>query len=168
MSQVDLTRRLALLGITPDAAKVIEPFRLKLYDAMDGIVFRFYRFLQSQPEGQRFFPDDNRINQLVPKQRDHWRKLFNGEFDETYINGCQAIGHAHLVNGVAPYLYIAGYTFFLVELQNFAVMHFANPQELKTIMAMVTRLVHLDMDLALSVYTREVVQLVANKAAQGH
>jgi hypothetical protein len=165
MSLPDLTRRLALLEITPETNLVLEPFRLKLNSALDGIVHRFYRHLQSHPEGQRFFPDNSRIPALVEKQRAHWQRLFNCQFDAAYLEGCTAIGQAHLRAGIAPYLYIAGYTYFLVELQKFAALHFSNPQELGTILAAATRLVHLDMDLALSVYTREVVQLVASRAA---
>ena len=150
-----LDQRLALLAITDETKEHIAAIRPTLDQEMDHIVRRFYRHIRSFPEGKRLIPDDHVEERLRDAQKRHWRRLFSCSFDERYVDSAQHVGRAHLSAGVAPYVYIAGYNFFLCELVNLVVDQYAGGLQVSGILTAVTRLIYLDMDLALSTYTRE-------------
>lgn len=165
-SATDLTKRLALFGITEETRTNVEMFRLVMNDHLEGIIYRFYRHIMSFPEGKRLIGSEDRVPVLAEKQREHWRKLFSCRFDTEYAESAQFIGMVHLRAGVAPYLYIAGYNFFLCELTKLAASHYAGSMVISGVLSSITRIISLDMDLALSVYTREMSRLVAAKATK--
>lgn len=153
--KIDLSNRLALLRINDDTRASIDRFRPVLMDELDWIIARFYRHIMSFPQGQRIIGDESRVPELARAQNLHWTRLFSCSFDDTYARSALQVGRSHLKAGVAPYLYIAGYNFFICELVKLATERFAGDLQLPSILTAVTRVISLDMDLALSVYTRE-------------
>lgn len=61
----------------------------------------------------------------------------------------------HYKFGVAPYLYITGYNFFQCELIKLISEDRAEDVDLSSVLTSVIKVINLDMDLALSAYTRE-------------
>lgn len=147
--------RLALLSISEDTKTHIDAMRPVLASELAGIIRRFYRHIRAFPEGQALIPDDAMEASLRSRQRAHWLRLFTCRFDDDYVASALAVGRAHLRAGVAPYIYIAGYNFILTELIKAVVTHFAGAMNVSGVLTAMTRIVHLDMDLALSTYTRE-------------
>lgn len=152
---IDLSNRLALLRVDDNTKASIELFRPHLIAHLPMIIDRFYRHLMSFPEGRRIIGDESRIPMLKEAQEAHWKQLFLCDFDEAYAESAMNIGRSHLRVGVAPYLYIAGYAFFTCELMRLAAEEFATGLQLPSILTSIQKAVSLDMDLALSVYTRE-------------
>ena len=150
-----IQNRLALLSINKETKAYLEALKPVLDAELDGIIRRFYHHIRSFPEGHALIADDKLEASLRARQKAHWLRLLSCNLDEQYVTSALAVGRAHLRVGVAPYLYIAGYNFFLGELIKAVVTHFAGAMNVSGILTAMTRVVFLDMDLALSTYTRE-------------
>jgi len=162
---IDLTNRLALLRIQEDTKGSVEIFRPYLWEHLPLVIDRFYRHLMSFPEGRQIIGGEHHLPRLKDAQEKHWKRLFSCEFDHAYAESAMTIGRAHLRAGVAPYLYIAGYSFFTCELVRIASDAFSGDLQLTSILTSIQKVISLDMDLALSAYTRE---LWRAKLAGGH
>jgi len=153
--KLNLAHRLALLSITEETKQHIASIRPVLEAEVSQVIRRFYRHIRSFPEGRRLIADDRIEERLRDAQKRHWNRLFSCAFDEPYVESALHVGRAHLAAGVAPYIYVAGYNFFLCELINIVVAQYAGGLQVSGLLTAITRLVSLDMDLALSTYTRE-------------
>lgn len=147
--------RLALLSISEETKGYVAALKPVLDAELDAILRRFYRHVRGFPEGQALIADDAMEKSLRARQKVHWLRLFGCRFDDDYVASALAVGRAHLRVGVAPYIYIAGYNFILCELIKAVVVHHAGALNVSGILTAMTRVVYLDMDLALSTYTRE-------------
>jgi hypothetical protein len=152
---IDLEKRLRLLGITNDTKHNIGVFYPHFLNAIDDIAGQFYAHLLSFPEGKSLLADQDIKNSLKPRQQAHWIELFACQFNERYVTNALRVGQIHYKRKIAPYLYMAGYNFFHCQIISVASQHFGTALELPNLLASITRVVTLDMDLALSAYTRE-------------
>lgn len=151
----DLQNRLRLLTITDDTKQNLRLFYPVFHQHLPEIVGRFYAHLLTFPAAKRVLGDRDMIDSLKPRQIAHWSHLFSGQIDDEYVANAIRIGQVHYERRVPPYLYIAGYNFFHCEIIKLASENFTKAHELAILLASVTRLISLDMDLALSAYTRE-------------
>ncbi len=101
--------------------------------------------------------DEPTIERLKVKQKEHWRALFNSEFDEGYQRSVTMIGIKHQEIGLDPKWYIAGYA---IMKAGFAEHIFAAPVPARLKSALIMTLdkyVAIDMALALSTYSSWIV-----------
>ncbi len=153
--EVKLKTRLRLLGIDEDTRHNMHLFHPVLVENINTIVERFYDHLLAFPEARKILSDPEKVKNLRRQQKKHWIKMFWCDFDSDYAAAAEAVGRRHYQNRVPPYLYVAGYNFFTCELIKLASAHYGASLELPGILTSATRVVSLDMDLALSAYTRE-------------
>jgi hypothetical protein len=151
----EIMRRLSLLGITADTKHNIGEFYPTLAGGIDGIIARFYAHILSFPEGKSALQNKDIKNSLAPRQRTHWLKLFSCSFDDEYYRSAVRIGQVHYDQKISPYLYLAGYNFFNCEMIRLAAQSHRDAVSLSNLLTSISRVVTLDMDLALSAYTRE-------------
>jgi methyl-accepting chemotaxis protein len=124
--------------------KIVEP---ALPDVLEG----FYRHVTQEPQLARLIGDD--IPRLKAAQGSHWARLFNGRFDDEYMQGVRRIGLLHNKIGLEPRWYIGGYNFVLSQLAVLAVSRYRwKPAHLSAILTALNCAVLLDMDIAISVY----------------
>jgi len=135
-----------------DTLHFISPF---IAHRIDGIIDRFYAHLQTFPEYQRVFQPPEIINNLVQAQRTHWLILLSGTLDESYQKRAYRIGQVHFEKGISLYLYSAGYSFFQCALTEALLEKYEDNPRLGDILKAVTKVINLDMDLAISAYTRD-------------
>ena len=150
-----IEKQLALLQIDADTIRRVRSMQRVVDAGLDSIVREFYRHMLTFPEGKALFSSAETVQQLANKQREHWRKLFACTFDETFVKTAQTVGQAHYRHRVAPYLYIAGYTFFHGEIARVLCERYSGHRELPDMLVAMTRIIGLDMDLAISIYTKE-------------
>ncbi|MDA0664309.1 MAG: protoglobin domain-containing protein, partial [Proteobacteria bacterium] len=105
----------------------------------------------SQPDRQA----RTQIAALKYNQKKHWLALFSCRFDKKYVASTMHIGQIHFHHNVAPYLYIAGYNYFHCALIKIIAKQEALSDDLPTVLPAIAKVISLDMDLSLSVYTRE-------------
>jgi methyl-accepting chemotaxis protein len=123
---------------------VVEP---ELPDILEG----FYRHATAEPQLARMIGND--VPRLKTAQATHWARLFNGRFDQEYMQGVRAIGLVHNRIGLEPRWYIGGYNYVLGRLAGVAVGHYRwRTGRLTAVLAAINCAVMLDMDLAISVY----------------
>jgi len=151
-----LHQRLTLMGIDDDVVgslKYAAPF---IAECMDDIIERFYAYFHSFPAGRKAFEYPKLVRHLKVMQKKHWCEMFRGNLGEQFQRSAYHIGVGHSKKGIAPHLYISGYNFFQCELTRHLSEKFRNDPKLADILVAVTRVISLDMDLALSVYMREI------------
>ena len=165
---LQIRRRLELLRIDDSAREEIQRIRPVVDENLDGIIYRFYQHLMSFPEGRNLFGDKRILENLPARQKSHWQSLFACRFDHDFEERALAIGKAHFRHGVALHLYVAGYNFFHCELIE-AITEWSlrndRGQRLSGALSAVTQVINLDMDLALSVYTRELWRIAEESAS---
>lgn len=153
--QPNLERRLQLLKIDEQTTNLIHGFYPTLNREIDTVIARFYAHLMTTPEGREIFANRRAIEALKPRQRTHWMSLFSCKFDRDYVDSATAVGRVHYERKVPPYVYMSSYNFFHRELNEIAWRASTNKAELRDLLDAIARLVTLDMELALSAYTRE-------------
>lgn len=90
---------------------------------------------------------------LKQAQSAHWRQLFAGTFDASYMASVKQIGLTHNRIGLEPRWYIGGYLFVMNRLTAIAVSHFRlSASRCAAAIAATNTAIMLDMDLALSAY----------------
>ena len=124
--------------------KVVEPALPKLLEG-------FYQHATKEPCLARLIGSD--IPRLKTAQGTHWARLFNGRFDQEYMQGVRTIGNIHNKIGLEPRWYIGGYNFVLSQLALLAVSKYRwKPSHLADILTATNCAIMLDMDIAISVY----------------
>ena len=143
--------RLRFMSINDNTGVLLREFWKIVEPALPTILDEFYRHVAAEPNLARMVGND--IPRLKAAQGSHWGRLFNGRFDEAYINGVRTIGLIHNKIGLEPRWYIGGYNLVLSRLQELAVR--SNRWKLGQLVALQTAVnaaVMLDMDFAISVY----------------
>lgn len=153
MPAVDIRKRLQLLNITETTVANLKTFHPIAVSNLDALVSEFYRFVHQMPATAAIFHGYDIERHLKPAQRKHWDSLFSGRFDDDYVDQAIRIGTIHYRRKVAPYLYIAGYNYFHCELIRLCALHYGG-LDLAQILQGIAKAVALDMDLALTSYTR--------------
>jgi methyl-accepting chemotaxis protein len=152
---IDLRHRLELYGITGQTRSNVEAFTPTVMAHLDSMILNFYKHILAFPEVKKIIRTAEMERQLRVRQRDHWCTMLDCRFDAAYAAKAVAVGRAHHRAGVAPYLYIAGYNYFLCEMLHLASLHYLGTSDLSGILTSVARIVNLDLELALTAYTKE-------------
>ncbi len=113
-SVTELEARKALLGLSASAAQDLNRFWRTIEPQLPAILDAFYAQLDTIPT----LADKVRgqVPRLKQAQTDHWRRLFQGTFDETYLKSAHRVGQTHNRIGLDPLWYLAGYSHFLSHL----------------------------------------------------
>jgi len=161
----DPKQRLNLYGVDENTLHNARLFWQGIRPEFDDIVERFYAHILNDPGIRKFFPPSVRVERLKMAQKTHWHGLFSGRFDEAYVRRVIATGERHLEIRLPAFHYIAAYTFFLNELVAAACRrHRGDEEELVSVIKAINKLIMIDMDLTLSVYTKQLMHLSTGRA----
>lgn len=148
--------RTAFLGLDRDACALLSAFWPVLEQELPEILKGFYDRLLSCSEPAALLEGHGKIDRLKKAQREHWKAVFAGRFDETYYDRVRRIGKAHERVGLSPRWYMAGYALMLGRIHEVAVRHKSRkPAELARLISAIDRAVMLDAELAVSIYIEE-------------
>ena len=115
------------------------------------IIAAFYRDTRQSAVGMLF--DEPTIGQLQNRQKEHWRALFTGQFDEQYQRSATLIAIKHHELGLDPKWYIAGYALMKLRFTE-RLLKAALPQATKeALIATLEKYIAVDMALSLSTYS---------------
>ncbi|WP_374655933.1 protoglobin domain-containing protein [Dongia sp.] len=168
-----IAERLAFSGIDETVLKVIGDFRAEIEAVLPAAIADFYNHLSKWPQLTGMFADPQRMEYAKAAQVAHWKRLFSGRLDEAYFQSALKIGLVHARIGLEPRWYIAAYYRTLSHLIRRAVVasysrlhaHRATV-ELGDIVAAMTQLAMLDMDIAVSAYFDELQNRHAQEIAR--
>jgi ABC-type transporter Mla subunit MlaD/hemoglobin-like flavoprotein len=159
------SKHLAFLGLDLSDNHRLQAIRPALQQAMPRLLDRFYQHILTEPELKRKFADAKAIGIAREAQARHWDLLFAGRLDDAYRQSALRVGNAHFRIGLTPRWYIAGYSFILAELLDVVARHCvpmvrsdAATRRSVESQQVVSRLVMLDMELAISTYWERMVE----------
>ncbi len=138
--QITENDRDALRKASSTVEKIYDPLLAKFYDHILG-----YQHLAEKFSGD--------VDHVKNKQKDHWRTLFNANFDQDYEQKAKHIGAVHYKVQLDPSWYMGGYAFAICGLIDELVdKHKLSPGTLKKTLKAFVKASMLDMDMALSSY----------------
>jgi len=143
--------RLSFLHLDAATRSRLKKLQPAIAKALPSIVDDFYGSIRAWPSLARLLGNEANITRLKGAQQGHWANLFTAGFDDTYMRGATAIGHAHERIGLEPRWYIGSYCFILERLLT-AVPGRTLRKEAADDMSAILRAAFLDMDLAISAY----------------
>jgi methyl-accepting chemotaxis protein len=108
--------RLRLFKLDDSARAALRGAAPVLEQALPALLKGLYDHLLQSPDAAKLFAGPGAVDQAKTAQREHWRRLFSGSFDEAYLASARSVGDAHVKLGVAPGWYLAGAGFILGEL----------------------------------------------------
>jgi methyl-accepting chemotaxis protein len=159
---LDMGRRLTFAAVTPETRGLLQEAWSVVEGDLPRILDHFYAHVITVPELKALIGD--RTTKLQGAQTRHWKRLFEGRFDDEYAESARRIGHAHHRIGLKPSWYVGGYQFVLTELFKVIVPRYRfRPGRLADVLGAVNKAVMLDLDLAVSVYQDA---LIEERAAQ--
>lgn len=103
----EISRRKQYLGLEDDDAKTLESLRPVIYENVDDICELFYNKLLAFDEMDEIIGDSETLKRLKNYQRQYILSLFDGQYDEEYIQSRLRIGLVHRRIGVDPKYYIS-------------------------------------------------------------
>ncbi len=169
---VDYETRRTAARLSPDliderTRATLRRFRPVLEDHLSEIVSDFQAYVDRYPECREMFESEQGRACITRTQGRHWLALFDGTFDESYFGQATRIGQAHERAGLEPRWYMGAYCHVMNQIVQLAVETYQDePAELAATVQAITRVVEIDMDLAIAVYndsrkTREAAALNA-------
>lgn len=156
MSAGSMDARTSFLRLSQEdreAAKAAWPF---IKANLPGILDEFYAHIKTIPHLKKLVGDSE--SRLIEAQSRHWESLFTSSLDTDYAERARRIGHAHVKIGLDPNWYIGGYTFTLTRLSELVLKKYRfSPGKASHTLGAVTKLIMLDMDMAISTYHDEMI-----------
>jgi methyl-accepting chemotaxis protein len=131
----------------PEVWKILSP-------KLPGVLERFYQKLAQKSDLQGLIGAAGNIDRLKKAQYDHWELLFSGDVGQEYFDRVYRIGVAHQRIGLEPKWYMSGYNFVLAEISDIlSAQGMRKMRRSFADMTVVSRVIFLDMCLAISVYS---------------
>jgi len=160
-----LEDRLKFFQITNEERTIAKSLWHSLKPELPEILERFYAHVKANSHLRELVGDQQ--ERLIAAQMKHWEGLFAGELDQSYQDKAQKIGLAHVRIGLDPSWYIGSYSFLIAELSNvLAKKRFTGAAKRARMMNVISKLVMLDMDIAVSAYHEKMVEdVVARERA---
>ncbi|MDP3407894.1 globin-coupled sensor protein [Bosea sp. (in: a-proteobacteria)] len=144
---------------TKDDVKRLKPI---VAAQMPRALERFYEHIKRYPETSRFFASTDMMSSARARQISHWDVIVEGEFGEDYYRRVSIVGQTHARIGLEPRWYIGGYALVLEDLIRAAIAaegpkkgwlpRAGNTDQLAASLASLSKVVLLDIELAVSVY----------------
>ncbi len=151
-----LLDRISFLKIDAQTSATLAEFKPQIAGALDGVLTKFYNHILNLPHLAKLFTTDAIKTHARKAQESHWLSLFEGKFDDAYVERVQLIGKTHERIGLEPRWYIGGYAMALGELMAVAVNTYRKkPEKLIAAQQAIIKAIMLDMDYAISVYIDE-------------
>jgi len=148
--------RLRFLNVDAATRASLVEFRPLLEKHVDAVLDKFYAHIRQYPDLAAKFKDSAAMPRAKSAQARHWMGIFEGKFDDAYVEGVRRIGKTHEVIGLEPRWYIGGYALAMSELMAVAVANYRKkPEKLTAILQAMVRALFLDMDYAISIYIDE-------------
>ncbi len=158
----DIADRLRFLQIDSATCEALRRLQPTAQKAVPGILSSFYERIRQIPHLSGMFQGEASMRRASDAQGAHWKHLFSGQFDATYLASISRIGKTHSTIGLAPRWYIGGYAHTLTKLVEATcddalggMLHRRQNEHLKQQLVAMIKAVLLDMDLAISIYLDE-------------
>lgn len=153
MAVDDWETRKGFLRFTTEEEVALTALQPLMAQHVEELVGAFYRHLLSFPETRRFLTDELISTRLLEAQKRYLLSLVTGPYDRAYEEGRRQIGQVHARLGLTPEWYFGAYALYLSLLEPLVFEKFRNqPDKYVAIRIALTKVIFLDMQLALEAY----------------
>lgn len=163
ISEMEIEKRKKLLDFNEEDALVLLSYKPIIAKYMDGIVKTFYDNQLSVPEIALLIGDAETFRRLRSAMHRYILDLFDGHYDEEYVNKRLRIGMVHQRIGVSSKLYLAAIYQLQKILNNTILMHLNQSKdmvELEKIRIAINKIVTFDVQLVLDTYVSSLINQV--------
>jgi len=152
--QPDMQERYQFIGLANSDLRELQAFWPTLEAALPEVLDAFIAHSMNAPTAARHLRGNE--DKFRKSQAMHWRAIFTGGFDATYISTAEKIGRARYQSGMEPRWLIGSYATFLNLIGSVALRKYRRkPTRLKAVSEAVQKALILDMDVAMSIYYEE-------------
>jgi len=107
ITEMEIEKRKKLLDFTSEDAELLQSYKPKIAKYLDGIVKTFYDNQLQVPEIALLIGDAETFRRLESAMHRYILDLFDGHYDDEYVNRRLRIGKVHQRIGVSSKLYLA-------------------------------------------------------------
>jgi methyl-accepting chemotaxis protein len=148
--------RLDFLRIDASVRAELNSFRPIIEKNVQGVLGKFYDHVKQRPALAALFPSAASIEHARGAQANHWLGMFEGKFDDAYVQRVRRIGKTHERIGLEPRWYVGGYAMAMCELMALAVNTYRKkPEKIIAVQQAMVKALLLDMDYSISIYIEE-------------
>jgi PAS domain S-box-containing protein len=141
------------LLLTDDEEAALKTLQPLMARHVGELVDAFYRHLLGFAETRKLLSDELITTRLMEAQKRYLLSLVTGPYDKEYQEGRLKIGHVHERIGLTPQWYLGAYSLYLNLLRPLIVREFKDrPARLEEVMTALTKVMFLDMQLAIEAY----------------
>ena len=156
MQKSGIKERLKFFRLSDEDRALAQAAWVIIEPDMPDIIQAFYAHVKTVPHLATLIGENQ--PRLVAAQLAHWKSLYSDGPSEAYLERSERIGLAHVKIGLQPSWYIGGYSFILTQLTNILLKkRFMTASKRMEMVNVITKLVMLDMDLAISTYHEKMV-----------
>jgi rsbT co-antagonist protein RsbR len=91
----------------------IRSFAADVLPQLDQLITEWYEWLESLPEFEQFFPEQETLNRVRGMQHDYWITFWEANVDEAYVEARSRVGKIHGHIGLPLHTYQAGMNMFM-------------------------------------------------------
>ena len=128
---------------------------------LEELVSLFYSWLETQPEFDEFFSDEETLTRIKSESRRYWQQFFENEMNDAYIAQRQKIGKTHARSGLPLPIYFAAMNRMLLIFREALSNGKVDSEEAKARMDSVTKLNYFDPGLVVETYSQMVSDRIA-------
>ena len=153
---IDLEERIRFMGIDKDVRQALTDFAPHLEKVLPGVVDGFYEAVGNWPNLMEKFSGPDMIARARGLQIAHWKRVFSGQWDETYKASVLRIGSTHARIGLEPRWYVGGYSGSMSNLARLASDHYKySAAKRGAVIRALTLAGMLDLELVISIYLKD-------------
>ena len=131
---------------------------------MDEMVAKWYTWLETQPEFEQLFPDQETLRRVQKLQKEYWLLFLSGAVDDDYIAKRRKVGEAHARIGLSLNTYFAGMNMFMELFGQCMRDAELNDDARSRMEESVIKLLHLDTAVVVETYNNLVEETLTSQA----
>jgi signal transduction histidine kinase len=167
LTDEEILRRKAYLEITADDERRLREAHPHLQKHFEFIIDRFYEYLLSHEHTRVMLSAPGLIDRLKQLQSRYFQELTAGDYGRAYFENRLKVGVAHNRVGLSPEWYLGAYTKYLHLVSEVLRQEFGRDFDrfFQTLVSL-TKVINLDMGLALDAYILVAQQTLAGRQAE--
>ncbi len=157
----EIERRKEYLGLTEEDSRTLVSLRELIGENMDEIVEEFYKKILPFNEMERLIGDAETLRRLKNHQRNYILSLFDGQYDEEYVQSRLRVGVVHKRIGVDPKLYVSAVYNLSSILGNLVMLNYKEDcKECGSSLAAIEKIIMFDLSLTFDTYIHSLMDEV--------
>lgn len=149
----ELPERLSFYRIDQEDERNLTEFRDQAIERTADLLEPLYEHILSFEPMRSHFQSEEHLSTVKETQRRYLKRLFDGQYDESYARDRLRVGVAHERIALEPSWYIGAYAFYLTRMLEIVMEECSDdPQRGMSVFQSVLKLVFLDMSFAIDTY----------------